>query len=233
MSGECVNKCNDLKTAVLTMEMCAAAKKVLPRPKVGDFCSIAMEQGFNDVCINLCLGQEPVSRLAQTCKSAAIEMPRPTVRKWCEHGYQVAWQKTSRDLQNYFVVEPTIGSAEEVFEPPVAESVTPKEQDTPAAVPDNIEEIKIPELAIADVIQKEESSGADIDAVLEPTPVTPPKVSRTLPIELDDGTIDLEILEGQTPDDAVVVFCRTNMSEDISGCIRQLLPTVLERLGEN
>lgn len=217
--------------------MCADAKKVLPRPKVGDFCSIAMEQGFNDVCVNLCLGQVPVSRLAQTCKSAAIEMPRPTVRKWCEHGYQVAWQKTSRDLQNYFVIEPPIGAGEEVVEPPQAVPVVSAESipETPAAVVDNIDEVIVPEVTAAGsaTVTIPEEVKSDLKTVEELIPITTPKVLKTLPIELDDGTVDLQILEDQTPDDAVVVFCRTNMSEDISGCIRQLLPTVLERLGEN
>lgn len=31
-----------------------------------------------------------------------IEMPRPTVRKWCEHGYNAAFEKTKRDVSNYF-----------------------------------------------------------------------------------------------------------------------------------
>ena len=35
------------------------AKKTLPRPKVGDFCSVAMEQGFSDACVPLCLGNTP------------------------------------------------------------------------------------------------------------------------------------------------------------------------------
>jgi hypothetical protein len=78
------------------------AKRTLPRPKVGDFCSTAMEQGFSDVCVALCMDQVPVARVAQTCRSAAIEMPRPTVRKWCEHGYNVAYAKTLKDLRNHW-----------------------------------------------------------------------------------------------------------------------------------
>lgn len=78
------------------------AKRTLPRPKVGDFCSTAMEQGFSDVCVAYCMNQVPVARVAQTCRSAAIEMPRPTVRKWCEHGYNVAYAKTLKDLKNYW-----------------------------------------------------------------------------------------------------------------------------------
>ena len=46
------------------------------------------------------MGQVPVARVAQTCRSAAIEMPRPTVRKWCEHGYNVAYAKTLKDLRD-------------------------------------------------------------------------------------------------------------------------------------
>lgn len=103
LAGDCAMVCNDLRTTVLTMAICADAKKTLPRPKVGDFCSIAMEQGFSDACVSLCMGQPPTPRLAQTCRSASIEMPRPTVRKWCEHGYTVGFQKTVQDLRTYFL----------------------------------------------------------------------------------------------------------------------------------
>jgi len=64
-AGECYQACNDMKREVLTMAMCRDAKKVLPRPKVGDFCSGAMEQGFKDACFALCQGQTPVPKIAQ------------------------------------------------------------------------------------------------------------------------------------------------------------------------
>jgi len=105
LAGECVQTCNDLRTEVLTLAMCREAKRTLPRPKVGDFCSTAMEQGFSDACVALCMDQAPVNRVAQTCRAAAIEMPRPTVRRWCEHGYNVAYTKTIEDLTAYFKPE--------------------------------------------------------------------------------------------------------------------------------
>lgn len=74
----------------------------MPRPKVGDFCSLAMEQGFADVCLPLCTDQQPSYRVSQACRTAAMEMPRPTVRKWCEHGYTVAYEKAMIDLKNHF-----------------------------------------------------------------------------------------------------------------------------------
>eukprot|EP01031_Cornospumella_fuschlensis_P048052 gene48052-58863_t len=103
LAGECAMLCNDLRLDVLNMEICREARKTLPRPKVGDFCMNAMEQGFSDACVALCMDQEPVARVAQTCRSAAIEMPRPTVRKWCEHGYNKAFSKTLKDLKDHFV----------------------------------------------------------------------------------------------------------------------------------
>ena len=42
-------------------------------------------------------------QVAQTCRAAVVEMPRPTVRKWCETGYNVAYQKTIKDLSNHFI----------------------------------------------------------------------------------------------------------------------------------
>lgn len=80
------------------------AKKTLPKPKVGDYCTVAMEQGFSDACFGLCTNQPPVNRVSQTCRAASMEMPRPTVRRWCEHGYNVAFDKTVQDLKTYFTV---------------------------------------------------------------------------------------------------------------------------------
>ena len=81
------------------------AKKTLPKPKIGDFCTVAMEQGYSDACFALCMFQTPQNRVAQACRAASMEMPRPTVRRWCEHGYNVAYEKTLKDLNTYFVVQ--------------------------------------------------------------------------------------------------------------------------------
>lgn len=122
-AGQCSTQCNDLRLEVLTLKICQyvykflwllgykficlccrEAKRQLPRPKVGDYCSTAMEQGFSDACMALCMEQPSVSRVAQACRSAAMEMPRPTVRKWCEHGYSTAFSKTRKDLATHFAV---------------------------------------------------------------------------------------------------------------------------------
>jgi len=138
-AGDCAMVCNDLRTTVLTMAICADAKKTLPRPKVGDFCSIAMEQGFSDACVSLCMGNSPIPRLAQTCRSASIEMPRPTVRKWCEHGYTVGFQKTVQDLRTYFL-------------PPKEEKSFKEEVHIEPVVPEvNIEPV-VPEVNIEPVV---------------------------------------------------------------------------------
>ena len=170
------------------------AKKVLPRPKVGDFCSIAMEQGFSDACIPLCMGEtNPVPRIAQACRAAAMEMPRPTVRKWCEHGYRSGFQKTVTDLKNHFGKgDPNVFSGFEASaNSGEGSNIQPGE---PAVV--------------------EESR----------------KIVDTIPVTLDDKTIDLHIYEGQTAEDAVAEFCHANVADDASSCIRQLLQVVLERV---
>lgn len=183
-AGECYQACNDMKREVLTMAMCRDAKKVLPRPKVGDFCSAAMEQGFKDACFALCQGQNPVPKIAQACRAAAIELPRPTVRNWCEHGYRQGYDKTVADMYNYFtVVTETAPVAEE---PAVVEEKAPVETRT---------------------------------------------VVNTVPITLDEAVLDLNIYEGQSPEEAVAEFCGKNIPEDVSGCIRQLLPSVLDHAG--
>jgi hypothetical protein len=55
-------------------------------------------------------------------------------------------------------------------------------------------------------------------------------IVATIPITLNENeTYDLNVLEGQDVEDAVVAFCREHVSSDVSACIRQLLPDVLER----
>lgn len=178
-AGECYQACNAMKREVLTLAMCRDAKKVLPRPKVGDFCSGAMEQGFKDACFALCQGTKPVSKVSQACRAAAMELPRPTVRNWCEHGYRQGYDKTLTDMWNYFTVEEEV--VEEVA--PVKNEEAPKE--------------------IRSIV-------------------------KTIPITLDENVLDLNVYENQSPEEAVAEFCGENIPEDVAGCIRQLLPSVLE-----
>ena len=55
----------------------------------------------------------------------------------------------------------------------------------------------------------------------------------TLPITLDDKIVDLEMYEGDSAEESVLVFCKTYLGDDISGCVRELLPSVLQRLEED
>jgi len=242
LAGECAMLCNDLRFEVLTMDMCREAKRTLPRPKVGDFCSTAMEQAFSDACVALCLNERPVSRVAQSCRAAAVEMPRPTVRRWCEHGYNVAFSKTSKDLATHFK---SINPAE-VESEPVVESFT--EEDIVTAEPPPEEDI---EQQVAPVDDIKESISSEAAAVASPRTVpnrplrgsisqAPPAVVSsstgaviaTIPVTIDDKATDLLIHEGQNPEEAVVAFCRTNVPDDVSSCIRQLLTTVLDKIAE-
>lgn len=160
-------------------------------------CSIAMEQGFSDVCIPLCFGEEPQSRIVQACRAAAMEMPRPTVRRWCEHGYRAAFEKTIQDLQSHFTPE----------ELPVEEApVQEQEPEAPAVV---------------------EEPAAPVEAVAEVRAVL-----ASVPITLDEEEISLDVHVGESPEDAVVAFCKVHVPDEVAACIRQLLPTVLERLDE-
>ena len=170
-----------------------------------------MEQGFSDACIALCLEQKPVARVAQTCRAAAIEMPRPTVRKWCETGYNVAYQKTINDLANHFISESS--TAKEV-----TQEATPMSRKTTASAPDSPPTTTdfTPPTTTTDSNEADTNDSKNVVA--------------TIPITLnEDNTLDLEILEGQNVEDAVVSFCRANVKSDVSACIRQLLPEVLEK----
>eukprot|EP01006_Ploeotia_vitrea_P004298 TRINITY_DN114281_c0_g1_i1.p1 TRINITY_DN114281_c0_g1~~TRINITY_DN114281_c0_g1_i1.p1 ORF type:complete len:210 (+),score=3.70 TRINITY_DN114281_c0_g1_i1:133-762(+) len=183
----CSSTCDRMKLDVLTLAMCRDAKKTLPKPKVGDFCTVAMEQGYSDACFALCMFQTPQNRVAQACRAASMEMPRPTVRKWCEHGYNVAYAKTVKDLKDYF------GTQEPI-----------------------------------DVEQEGVHPHHHFEAAKQA-----PAVVKTIPISLDDKLFDLNIHENENAEDALALFCNTNAADDTSGCIRHLLPIVLEQLEEN
>ena len=145
----------------------------------------------------------PVSnRVAQACRAAAIEMPRPTVRKWCEHGYNTAFVKTKYDLKNHF-------------------SLRKLEEEAKAA--DSKGEVKSEAVV-------EEKKEAEPETGNEETDTTGKEILTTVPITLDDKTFDLNVYQGQNAEEAVVTFCKKNVSEDVGACIRQLLPLVLERV---
>ena len=191
------------------------AKRTLPRPKVGDFCTNAMEQGFSDACVSLCMEERPVQRVAQTCRAAAIEMPRPTVRRWCEHGYNVAFEKTVKDLKSHFKTEAAPAPVVEQRRAPELEPVKASEPE--AVAPSASEEVR--------QAQHRDSSLRGGAATAS--------VKATIPITIGEETKDLLVYEGQNAEEAVVVFCRANVPDDVSSCIRQLLSTVLEKLEES
>lgn len=201
-TNECSSICNDLRRDVLTREICKDAKKLLPRPKIGDFCDMGMEQGYSDACIAICTEEKVISRIAQTCRAAAIEMPRPTVRKWCEHGYTVAFDKTKRDVGAYFRNERAQAERREDIASGSTTTTSDTQQQTQQKQP-----------------PKEEPAA--------------PKVIATVPINLEDKTIDLHVHDGEAAEDAVIAFCKIHLKEDMSGCIRQLLPNVLDSMGSS
>jgi hypothetical protein len=162
---------------------------------------MAMERGFTDACVALCMDETPKPKVATTCRSAAIEMPRPTVRKWCEHGYNVAFEKTVKDLKPHFAQQRAL--AEQSF---------------------RIEE----ELSSATVETKSETIETKPAEVVEEREVR--KLIAKIPITLDDTEVHLEIYEGENAEDVVLKFCQENVADAVSDCIREILPSVLERL---
>jgi hypothetical protein len=107
LAGECANFCNDMAHDILTLDICAKAKKELPVPKIGNFCTAAMEAGYRDACMALCMEEKPEYRIAAACREAAIELPRPAVRRWCEHGYSTAFSSTQRALESLNIMDLT------------------------------------------------------------------------------------------------------------------------------
>lgn len=153
-------------------------------------------------------------RVAQTCRAAAIEMPRPTVRRWCEHGYNVAFEKTIKDLSSHFRTEAPPA-------PIVEESREPESEPEPEVVSE------------PEVVTRSEETRAAPAASSSLRGGATGAVKATIPITIGEETKDLIVHEGQNAEEAVVVFCRANVPEDVSSCIRQLLSTVIEKLEES
>lgn len=55
-------------------------------------------------------------------------------------------------------------------------------------------------------------------------------IVRKIQITLDEETLDLNVYENQSAEEAVAEFCGQHMADELSACIRQLLPTVLDRM---
>ncbi len=66
------------------------------------------------------------------------------------------------------------------------------------------------------------------------TPVqTERVVHATISVTIDeDNEAKLVVYEGQSAEEAVMEFCQANAADDVSACIRQLLPVVIEKLGD-
>lgn len=78
------------------------ARKLYPRPRVGNACSDGMEAGFYDVCMPTCMGKESENRIWYACKKASDELPKPTMARWCEHGYREGYRAASIKLEGVF-----------------------------------------------------------------------------------------------------------------------------------
>lgn len=210
-ANECAALCNDLRRDVLSREICRDAKKQLPRPKIGDFCDMGMEQAYSDACIALCQEEKAVSRIAQTCRAAAIEMPRPTVRKWCEHGYNAAFDKTKRDVGRFFYDEKMREQQREQQRNGGKDGSTSVKETAP----------------------QQATQQATQQAPATSSASATRKVLTSVPINLDDTTLDLNVYEGETAEDATIAFCKIHLKDDMSGCIRQLLPNVLDAMSSS
>ena len=57
-AGECQDRCSSLLRDVLTLEICREARKLYPRPRLGNACSDGMEKGYYDACVPMCLGKK-------------------------------------------------------------------------------------------------------------------------------------------------------------------------------
>jgi hypothetical protein len=223
LAGECASMCNDLRHEVLTLEICRAAKKTSPIPKVGDYCTTAMEQGFSDACVALCMDQNPVSRVAQSCRAAANEQPRPTVRRYCEQGYNQGFIKTVEELRSHFVPIPDgTRNIDKIKNAATNDAAAAAAAAANAETTDNNSEKdnqKTKDAINTETVNEKTADNKDNATVI--------------PVTIDSVEHKLTVLAGQNAEDAVVAFCREHMTDDVSACIRQLIPTVLEQLEQN
>ena len=225
LAGECASMCNDLRHEVLTLEICRAAKKTSPIPKVGDYCSTAMEQGFSDACVALCMDQNPVSRVAQSCRAAANEQPRPTVRRYCEQGYNQGFIKTVEELKTHFIPIPDgTRNIDKIKNQAAAKNAAAADANTAGtAAADNTSDNDKKNTKDATNTNKEAEK-------VNENPADNKDIVTTIPVTIDSVEHKLTVLAGQNAEDAVVAFCREHMTDDVSACIRQLIPTVLEQM---
>jgi hypothetical protein len=139
-----------------------------------------------------------------------MEMPRPTVRKWCEHGYMTAFEKTLTDLRTHFTPDSILTTADIVEEEPILS----QEESEPVPASETINEEE-------NLSQPPIEAGSAMD-----------NIRLSISITLDEKPETLVVYQDQEPEDAVARFCREHLPDDLSGCIRQLLPDVLDRLSE-
>merc|ERR1711871_1776530 len=182
------------------------------------------EQGYSDACMPLCTEEKVVSRIAQTCRAAAIEMPRPTVRKWSEHGYNVAFERTKKAISTYFYNE-----KQHLQRVSDEENMTPEQRQQQQQEEQRRQKQQQQQQQTTSASAASQSvTQAKTQTEEAATPLG--NVIASIPITLDDTTLDLEVHEGETAEDATIAFCKIHLKEDMSGCIRQLLPNVLDAM---
>jgi hypothetical protein len=192
-----------------------------------------MEQGFSDVCVSMCMGESPKSRLAQACRAAAAEMPRPTVRRWCEHGYNVAYSKTMKDLKQHFIrsgnnfADPQVIDVQ--YDPEI--EVVSQYSNKTFSVTEEREETEEAEVAkaVSSIIESE-SLDTSISDNVEVDSTEEYKVIANIPIKIVDIEYVLVIHDNDNIEDVVKVFCDEKMPEDTGNCVQDVLSTVLQKM---
>ena len=89
-----------------------------------------------------------------------------------------------------------------------------------------------PVAAAAAVAEEEPAVAAKLEEAARALEEELPIVA-SVSVTLGEEAMELHVREGQTAEDAVAIFCRVNMPEEIAQCMRQLLPVVIDRLSEH
>lgn len=154
-------------------------------------------------------------------------MPRPTVRKWCEHGYSVAYDKVLSELGNHFT-SPNVADTTEIEEVGEVESIS--NIDSEIVQKQDISEEAM-ETTATEHIEVKTGTSINIKNEQNQDSMTRELIA-TIPVNIKDISLDIQVYAKDDPTEVVTAFCREHLSDDLQACLRQLLPTVLERLDE-
>ena len=230
-SDACVAICMEETPVARLAQSCRAAAVEMPRPTVRRWCEHGYRTAFDKTVVDLQHHFKPdgpadVKAKAQKDKrdlqatersdqAAAAQAARQEAATTAAAAAAV--KKEQRDAATTAAAETVTAAAATTAATTAAaktETATPPAADTKttAAV---VEDTKPAAPVAAVPVQTERVVHATISVTID-----------------EDNEAKLVVYEGQSAEEAVMEFCQANAADDVSACIRQLLPVVIEKLGD-